>query len=84
MEEKDNKEVVIYTTPTCGYCKMTKEYFKENSIDYKEIDVASDPKAAEEMIEKTGHVGVPQIFVGEDVVIGFDRPMLDKLLGINS
>ena len=54
-------EVKIYTTPPCVYCKMAKAYFKENSIEYKEVDVASDLKARQEMIEKSGQMGVPVI-----------------------
>ena len=81
MKQK-SRSVVIYTTPTCEYCKMTKEYFRKNNVEYREVDVASDTTAAEEMVVKTGHLGVPQIFIGNDVVIGFDRMMLDKLLEI--
>lgn len=63
---------------------MAKRYFQENKIDYKEIDVARDELAAEEMVAKTGHLGVPQIFVENEVVIGFDKPVLDHLLGIKA
>jgi glutaredoxin-like YruB-family protein len=79
MVEK-NKKVVVYTTPTCEYCKMTKDYFRRHHIDFTEVDVSGDEEAAEKMVAKTGHLGVPQIFIGNDVVIGFDRIMLDKLL----
>lgn len=78
------KQVTIYTTPTCAYCKMAKRYFQEHKIDYKEIDVAKNELAAEEMVAKTGHLGVPQIFVENEVVIGFDKPVLDHLLGIKA
>lgn len=78
------KSVTIYTTPTCAYCKMAKRYFQEHKIEYKEIDVAHDEAAAEKMVAKTGHLGVPQIFVENEVVIGFDKPVLDHLLGISA
>lgn len=79
-----DKKVTIYTTPTCAYCKMAKKYFHEHHVAYEEVDVAHDEQAAEEMVTKTGHLGVPQIFVGNEVVIGFDKPVLDHLLGLTT
>ena len=73
--------VKIYTTPPCVYCKMAKAYFKENSIEYKEVDVASDLKARQEMIEKSGQMGVPVIVVGSRVIVGFNKPVLEEALG---
>jgi len=73
-------EVKIYTTPTCVYCKMTKEFFKQNSVDYKEINVAADEKAAAEMIEKSGQMGVPVIDVDGKIIVGYDREALKKAL----
>ncbi len=75
-------KVVIYSTPTCGYCHMAKEFFKEHKIKYTEHDVASDEAKRDEMIEKSGQMGVPVIFVDEEMVIGFDEPRLSELLGI--
>lgn len=75
------KKVTIYTTPTCPYCKMTKEYFKENNVQYTDYDVASDAKRAEEMIERSGQMGVPVIDIDGEIVIGYDRKRLAKLLG---
>jgi len=81
------KSVTIYTTPTCGYCKATKEFFKENNIEHKEIDVAGDQAKAREMIERSGQMGVPVIFVGEgdeqEMVVGFDKAKLSELLGVH-
>lgn len=74
--------VKIYTTPSCVYCKMTKEFFKANSVVYQEFDVAADAKAREEMISKSGQFGVPVIDVDGQLVIGFDRARLSELLGI--
>jgi len=76
------KKVVIYTTPTCAYCKATKEFFKENKIQYSEKNVAEDKDAAKEMIEKSGQMGVPVIDVDGKLVIGFDRNALKKALAI--
>lgn len=81
------KKVVIYSTPTCGYCKMAKEYFTENKVEYVEHDVAADEEKRDEMITKTGQMGVPVITIGEEgaepeIVIGFDRPRIAGLLGL--
>ncbi len=73
-------QVTIYTTPTCHYCKMAKEYFKENEIEYNEKDVTQDQEARQEMIDKSGQMGVPVIQVGEKVLIGFDKEALEDLL----
>ncbi|HAS85154.1 MAG TPA: NrdH-redoxin [Candidatus Yonathbacteria bacterium] len=76
------KEVTIYTTPTCGYCKMAKEFFSENDVNYTEYNVGTDLEKRKEMIEKSGQMGVPVIFVGDDMTVGFDKPRLSSLLGI--
>ncbi|MBI5078232.1 MAG: NrdH-redoxin [Candidatus Yonathbacteria bacterium] len=76
------KEVTIYTTPTCGYCKMAKEFFTANNVEYKEYNVGTDLEKRKEMIEKSGQMGVPVIFVGNDMTVGFDKPRLSGLLGI--
>lgn len=74
------KDVTIYSTPTCGYCKKAKSYFAENDIEYTEHDVSSDKEAAQEMIEKSGQKGVPVIVVDDEIVVGFDQSRLDSLL----
>ena len=76
------KSVTIYSTPTCPYCKMAKEYMKENNVEYKEVDVAADEKAAEEMIEKSGQMGVPVIDIGGEIIVGFDREAIKKALDL--
>ncbi|MEK9180301.1 MAG: glutaredoxin domain-containing protein [Patescibacteria group bacterium] len=74
--------VKIYTTPTCVYCKMAKEFFKKNNVEYEEFDVARDMKAREEMFKKSHQMGVPVIDVNGEIVVGFDREHLAKLLGL--
>ena len=76
------KEVTIYTTPTCGYCKMAKDFFTANNVTYTEYNVGTDLEKRKEMIEKSGQMGVPVIFVGDDMTIGFDKSKLSSLLGI--
>lgn len=75
-------KVTIYTTPTCVYCKMAKEFFKENNISYEEKDVATDAKAREKMIEQSRQMGVPVIDIDGNIVVGFDKKRLSELLGI--
>ena len=76
-------EVKVYSTPTCGYCRMAKQYLTEKGVDFKEYDVSVDSTAASEMVNLTGQMGVPVITVDNEVVIGFNRAMLDKLLSKN-
>lgn len=74
------KEVIIYTTPTCGFCHMAKNWMKEKGIKFKEVDVSTDINAAKEMVEKSGQMGVPVIDVDGDITVGFDRPKLETIL----
>jgi glutaredoxin len=62
---------------------MAKEYFKEHKIDFKEIDVAADSMAAQDMIRKSGQSGVPVIDVNGNIIIGFDKPALKKALNLS-
>ncbi len=75
------RTVVIYSTPTCPYCRQAKQYLNERGIAYTDYNVAEDRKAAREMIEKSKQMGVPIIIVDDkDIVVGFDRDKLEKLL----
>lgn len=75
-------KVVVYSTPTCVYCKMAKEYFKDHNIAYEEKDVTMDMDAQEEMIEKSGQMGVPVITIDGEMIIGFDQKRIAELLGV--
>lgn len=75
-------DVIIYTTPTCVYCKAAKEFFAENNIEYEEKNVAEDEQARDAMVEKSGQLGVPVIEVKGNIVIGFDEKKLAELLGL--
>ncbi len=76
------KLVKIFTTPTCHYCKMAKAFFQEQGVKYEEHDVMADVAARQEMITKSGQMGVPVIMVDNDIVIGFDEGRLRTLLGV--
>ena len=75
-------QVRIYTTPSCVYCKMAKEFFGKNKIEYEEKDVAVDAAARDEMIQKSGQLGVPVIEIDGKFIIGFDQPRLKEALGL--
>jgi len=74
--------VTVYSTPTCPYCKMAKEYFKDNDIEYADIDVAADDAKAQEMIQKSGQMGVPVIDIDGKIIVGFDREAIKEALGL--
>lgn len=74
---------VVYTTPTCPYCKALKAYLAENNVEFDERDVTKDVAVAKEMVEKSGQLGVPQMHVGDRVIVGFDKHLVKKELGLN-
>ena len=76
------KKVSIYSTPSCTYCSQAKEFFKANNVPFDEFNVAADQAKRQEMITKTGQMGVPVILVDDEVIICFDRTRLIELLGI--
>lgn len=76
------KNVIIYTAPGCIYCKMAKDFFDENSVKYMEYDLSQDAVKRDEVIKKTGQMAVPVIEIDGELVIGFDKPKLSKLLGL--
>lgn len=76
------KNVIIYSTPTCHFCHMAKNFFKENNVAYTEKDAASDLTARKEAVKKSGQMGVPVIDIDGQIVIGFNEPKLRELLGI--
>ncbi|MBI2035814.1 MAG: glutathione S-transferase N-terminal domain-containing protein [Candidatus Liptonbacteria bacterium] len=75
-------KVTIYTTPTCVYCKMTKEFFGEHNIQYAEKNVVQDEEARNEMVTKSGQMGVPVIDIDGEIIVGFDEERLGELLKI--
>jgi glutaredoxin 3 len=76
--------ITIYSTPTCGYCKMAKEYLTSKNIPYTEVDVSTDRSKQEEMIAKSGQYGVPVIDVDSKIIVGFDKRKLDEYAGIKN
>ena len=75
-------KVKVYSTPTCPYCEMAKEFLKENNVEFEDINVATDEKAAREMIEKSGQMGVPVIEINGTIIVGFDEEKIKNALGL--
>jgi len=82
-EGKKEKRVTVYTTPTCTWCNTIKTYLNENGVRFTEVDVASNPSRAEEMVRKSGQQGVPQTDINGQIVVGFDRNRINELLEIS-
>lgn len=83
MTEPMGKKITIYTTPTCVYCKMAKEFFAKNNITYAERNVVEDEAARKEMVEKSHQLGVPVIDINGEIFVGFNRAELESALGMN-
>lgn len=79
MADKNDKKVILYTTPTCVFCKHVKEYFAEHNIEYEYVDLAEQRDRIQEMVDKSGQMGVPVIDAGGEIVVGFDKPRLDAI-----
>lgn len=79
-EKKMETKVKVYSTPTCPWCIRLKEYLKAKKVEFTNIDVAADPVAAREMIQKSGQMGVPQIEIGERIIVGFDQATIETEL----
>ena len=77
-----SKTVTIYSTPTCHFCHLAKEFFTENNIAFTDNDVATDLEKRQEMVEMTGQMGVPVIKIDDDIIVGFDEEKVKELLGV--
>ena len=75
-------KVIIYSTPTCPYCKMVKEYLNSKNIEFTDFNVADDQVKAQEMIYRSGQMGVPVIDIDGKLIIGFDQAVIEKALGL--
>lgn len=75
--------IKIYSTPMCPWCNTAKDFFTSLKMPFEEIDVSVDEKAAQSMIEKSGQMGVPVIEIDDKIVVGFNKPLLEEILGLN-
>ncbi|MBU4345934.1 MAG: glutathione S-transferase N-terminal domain-containing protein [Candidatus Omnitrophica bacterium] len=76
------KKIRVYSTPTCAYCIRAKQFLQENNINFENVDVSSNQAQAEEMIQKSGQMGVPVIDIDGEIIVGFDKERIKKALGI--
>ncbi len=82
VPQKKYPRVIVFSTPTCSYCNKAKQYFRSKQIPFKNVDVSRDQAAARDMIKRSGQQGVPQIRIGSKTIVGFDRPKIDRILGL--
>lgn len=78
------KNIIIYSTPTCGYCHKLKDYLSEKNISFTVIDVAADAAARAECVEKSGQLGVPVTDIEGKIVVGYDVDTINQILGITN
>ena len=72
--------ITMYTTPSCGFCQKSKQYFREHRIPFSEYNVAADQRKAEVMVRKSGQMGVPVIDVHGKIIVGFNQPEIERAL----
>lgn len=77
-----DKKVKVYSTPTCPYCIRTKQFLKDNNIEFEDMDVSTNQLAAEEMIKISGQMGVPVLDIEGEIIIGFDKERIKQALGL--
>lgn len=73
-------KIKVYSTKTCPWCDRVKDFLNEKGVEFEEIDVGSDQKAAQEMIKKSGQIGVPQIEINGKMIVGFDKEAIEEEL----
>lgn len=76
------KSVKVYSTPTCPWCIRAKQFLKENNIDFQNIDVSSDQQAVDDLMQKTGQMGVPVLDIEGEIIVGFDKEKIKIALGL--
>jgi glutaredoxin 3 len=78
--KKKKQRVIVFSTPTCTYCSRAKHYFRQQGVRFRDVDVSKDPAAARDMVRRSGQQGVPVIDINGKIVVGFNKPEIDKLL----
>lgn len=74
--------VLIFTTPSCPWCRRAKAYLRDQRVPFREVDVSRDASAARDLARRSGQMGVPVIEIDGRPIVGFDRPQIDRLLGL--
>lgn len=80
--KKKYPRVILFTTPSCSYCRLAKKYLRERGVPFKDVDVSRDSAAARDMVRRSRQQGVPVVDIGGKIIVGFDRPKIDRLLGL--
>jgi len=85
-EKKERKQhrVVVYTSSTCSWCGAVKSYLMKNRIVFREVDISRDERAGQDLVRRSGQMGVPQTDIDGRIIVGFDKPKLDAILGIRN
>ena len=78
--KKKQKRVIVFSTPTCTYCTQAKRYLRERGIRFRDVDVSKDSAAARDLVRRSGQQGVPVLDIGGRIIVGFNRPEIDRLL----
>jgi len=79
---ENQPKIRIFSTPSCPYCVTLKEFLKDKGFDFEDIDVSQDQKALDEMVERSGQMGVPVVDIDGQIIIGFDKEKINQLLNI--
>ena len=82
MSSKKFPRVIIFTTPSCSFCRSAKKYLREQGIPFKDVDVTRDASAARDMVRRSGQQGVPVIDIGGKIIVGLVRPQNNTLFGL--
>jgi len=82
IKDKKFPRVILFTTPSCSYCRMAKKYLREQGVKFKDVDVSRDQAAARDMVKRSGQQGVPVLDIGGKIIVGFDRSKIDRYLGL--
>ena len=77
-----DKKVKIYSTPACPYCIRTKQFLKDNNIIFEDVDVSMNQTAGEEMVSRSGQMGVPVLDIDGEIIVGFDKEAIKKALSL--
>jgi glutaredoxin-like YruB-family protein len=83
MSTTSQPKVIVFSTPTCSFCNAAKRYFREKKIKFTDVDVSRDQRAARDMQRRTGQTGVPVILINNRPIVGFDKPKINRMLGIH-
>lgn len=75
-------KITVYSTPTCHFCHMAKDFFTSKGIVYEDFDVSTNLEKRKEMVDKSGQMGVPVILIDNNLIVGFNKPKIVEILGI--